>query len=226
MRLTVDIIGDFIKGLKIEGDILAASIVDGHTDILVSNTYHLRKGMPVLIDDVGYKITDVQQDSVITVLGEIDKPKKYRAPSLVYFHGTPVMTNNHIAEATEAQKTPMVYLYEILREKFHGPNSGLDRTSSIRLFFLDSANFEDWETEDHYTNRLYGLNSLVEFFREQAVKYECKFHLFDVSFDVINHTRFGVFTSMKGHEKRIFDEDLTGVELSFELPIKKCLNCK
>ena len=47
--------------------------------------------------------------------------------------------------------------------------------------------------------------------------------LFD-SFELANHVKFGVWTE-KGHDKRVFNEYLSGVELLVNLPLKKNFDC-
>ena len=116
----------------------------------------------------------------------------------------------------------MVYLYEILKEKDLKTNSRVVRESDLKLFFLDSANFDNWETDDHYTQRLLGLNNLVDTFTEAARAYSCCFYLYETDFTRINHVNWGKYVNNQGHKKTIFDDHLTGVELTFTLPLKNC----
>jgi len=143
-------------------------------------------------------------------------------PNPFYFHGTPILTNTHISGAKEDQKVPMIYLFEILKEKDIKEDSRIVRESDLRLFFLDSADFEDWSTDDHYSKRLLGLNNLVDEFIEAARNFSCCFYLFETDITRINHVNWGVWRNNAGHEQRIFDDDLTGVEVSFTLPLKNC----
>ena len=224
MKLTVDILEDFIKSLSLSGPVISFSDDGTNTTIDVKKTYHARRRMQLNIDGTDYQIESVVDNTSITVKGVIADPQNYTVPNPFYFHGTPIKTNaDHISGAQPANKVPMIYLYEILRERDLRINSRIRRESDLRLFFLDSANFEDWNTDEHYSDRLLGLNNLVDEFIAAARGYDCCFYLYDTDFTRINHVNWGVFQDNKGHIKKIFDDELTGVELSFTLPL---INCK
>ncbi len=222
MKLTVDILEEFIDTLALSGQVSSFSDDGVNTTLVVSETFHARKKMQLNVDGTNYEIFSVVNNTSITVVGVLAAADSYTVPNPFYFHGTPMMTNAHINGAKERDKVPMIYLYEILRERDKRENSRIVRESDLRLFFLDSANFDDWETDDHYTQRLLGLNNLVNTFIETAREYQCCFYLFETDFTRINHVKWGVWKDNAGHDRRLFDDNLTGVELSFTLPLKKC----
>lgn len=222
MKLTVDIIEDFISSLTLDGFVSSFSEDGTNTTIQVEKTYHARKKMLIDIDGTDYEIVSVVDNKSIEVVGVINDPNYYIVPNPFYFHGTPILTNAHINGAKDKDKYPMVYLYEILREKDKRINSRIARESDLRLFFLDNANFGEWDTDDHYSKRLLGLNNLVDEFIESARAYGCCFYLYETDFTRINHVNWGVWRDNAGHEKKLFDDELTGVELSFTLPLKNC----
>ena len=223
MNLTVDIMETFINTLNLSGDVKSFSDDGTNTTIFVDETYHARPFMTIDIDGTDYNIRSVNFNVSIEVSGVVSAPSVYTIPNPFYFHGTPIMTNNHISGASENNKAPMIYLYEIIKETEMSENSSIVRESDLRLFFLDSANFSEWETDDHYSQRLKGLNSLVDKFIEEARNYICCFYLYETSFTRINHANFGVYLDNKGHVKNLFDDHLTGVELSFTLPLRDCI---
>ena len=222
MKLTVDILEDFVSSLDLSGQVITSTTDGTNTTIVVVKTYHARKKMVLDIDGMGYEIVSVIDNTSIEVVGVIADPTKYTVPNPFYFHGTPMLTNAHINGAKEKDKYPMVYLYEILREKDKRKNSRIVRESDLRLFFLDSANFGEWTTDDHYSKRLLGLNNLVDEFIQAAREYGCCFYLYETDFSRINHVNWGTWRDNAGHEKKLFDDELTGVELSFTLPLKEC----
>jgi len=222
MRLTVDIIEDFINSLDLSGSVISFSDDGTNTTIAVEKTYHARKTMLLDIDDTDYEIVSVVNNESIEVVGVIPSPVNYKVPNPFYFHGTPILTNAHISGAKENQKTPMVYLYEILKERDKKEDSNIRRESDLRLFFLDSANFGEWSTDDHYSKRLLGLNNLVDEFISAARDFSCCFYLYETEFIRINHVNWGVWEDNKGHKRTLFDDELTGVEVIFTLPLKNC----
>ena len=222
MKLTVDILEDFINSLDLSGSVVNFSDDGTNTTIEVEKTYHARKKMTVDIDGNGYEVVSVANNQSIEVVGVVANPSIYTVPNPFYFHGTPILTNTHINGSKSKDKYPMVYLYEILRERDLAVNSRIKRESDLRLFFLDTANFGEWSTEDHYSERLLGLNNLVDEFIEAGRSTTCCFYLYDTTFTRINHVNWGTWVDNKGHEKTLFDDETTGVELSFTLPLKDC----
>lgn len=222
--LTVDILETFIAGLQLTGQIESLNRTTENTTLTLaanSETYHLRENMNLLVNGTAYKVISFIKDQEVTVEGVIKQAAEYQVPNPFYFHGTPLMTNGQI-NGKKPKQFPMVYLYEILREREKNIDSSIVRESDLRLFFLDTANFEDWTTDDHYSNRLIGLNCLVDFFIKTARNDRCQFELYETEFTRINHVNWGVFRDNKGHESKLFDEQCTGVELSFTLPLKNC----
>lgn len=224
LDLTVNILEKFIAGLELTGTVESLNRTATSTTLILapdSETYHLREKMTVIVDGKSYEVISFEKDKQITVEGLIKQASEYQVPNPFYFHGTPIMTNTQINGA-KPKKFPMIYLYEILREREKRINSSIARESDLRLFFLDTANFEDWNTDDHYSKRLVGLNCLVDIFIEKARENRCQFELYETDFTRINHVNWGVFKDNRGHETKIFDEPCTGVELSFTLPLKNC----
>lgn len=223
MKPTVDILDEFISNLSLSGTVWNFSDDGTDTTLEVQDTFHARANMMLDVDGNLYKIAAVVVNQSITVSGVLGSAETYKVPNPHYFHGTPMMVNaNHISGADDPDKVPMVYLYEILKEKDKPVDSSVQRESELRLFFLDNANYDDWTTDDHYSKRLAGLNNLVDEFIRAAREYRCCFYLYETDFTRINHVNWGVFIDNRGHEKRIFDDDLTGVELRFTLPLKNC----
>ena len=222
MKLTVDIVEDFINTLDLSGDVISFSNDGANTTLVVAKTFHARAKMVLDIDGVNYAVVSVADNQNIVVAAVVLGATKYTVPNPFYFHGTPILTNAHVSGAKDKDKVPMIYLYEILKEKDLKENSRIERESDLRLFFLDNANFGEWDTEDHYSKRLLGINNLVDEFISAARKYSCCFYLYETDFTRINHVNWGVWEDNKGHTRTLFDDELTGVEVSFTLPLKKC----
>lgn len=118
----------------------------------------------------------------------------------------------------------MVYLLEVIEDNFLEDDNLLDRTSDLRLFFLTEANFEDWKTDQHYLDAIEPMRSMVDFFISEVLKKSKGLGKIE-GYDVINHANFGVYTTDKGHTKKIFNDDYSGCELRITLPIKSDYSC-
>ncbi len=223
-KRTVYKVEDFINSLDLSGDILSSSNDGTNTDIVVSNSFNTRKDTPIFID--GNQTTVISIDyntNTIKVSGVYISPSRFSINPPFYFHGTPIATNNHISQADSSQKYPMIYLYEIFQEVDQDVFSSIDWTADIRLFFLDRSNFEDWNTDDHYTYVINGINSLVDAFISQ-LRDSKMFYSNEVTFTRTNHANFGNFVENQGHVSHFFDDYTSGVQVQFTLNVRK--SCK
>ena len=160
-----DIIEAFINSLDFTLNIVSYSDNGTDTTITVKNAYHARKGLTVTIDSVDYPIKSVTGNDI--VIAGVLTPIVVVLQSPFYFHGTPYATNTHIALMANKKldRTPFIYLMEIIRERFDNKvDSLIDRTAELNLFFLDDADSGNWLTDDHYTNVIDRLRKLSDYF--------------------------------------------------------------
>ena len=69
MKLTVDILDDFIKSLDLSGEVIASGDDGTNTVLTVGKTYHARKGMLLDVDGTNFKILSVVNNESIEVGG-------------------------------------------------------------------------------------------------------------------------------------------------------------
>jgi hypothetical protein len=221
--LLVDEIEALIDSLVLSSEVLNVSFDGTDSTITVENSYHARFKMVIGIDGSNYQIISSDQpNNQFVVAGDLTGAQLVTFPKLFYFHGTAYATNSHINRLKSSDKVPMCYLHEIIRKKDKGRN-GSTVAAPIRLFFLDQAKKKDWTTDDHYSMVITGMNRVVEAFKD---------HLFDsfrvvsndTEYTTVDHVNFGEFRDLKGHVQSIFDDYLSGVELSFEIIFRKCCN--
>lgn len=221
--LLVDKIDELVTSLVLDSEVVSAVYDGTNTLITLENSYYGRVKMIVDIDGNSHEILiSDQANNQITVASDLSTAQLVTFPGLHYFHGTVYATNNHIVNKKRDTKVPMAYLHEIIREKDRG-KMGSSVEAPLRMFFLDQSNLADWNTNDHYSKVITGMKKVVTAFKD---------HLFDqpevidtdVEYTEVNHANFGIFRDMKGHEKRIFDDNLSGIELNFTIVIKKCNN--
>lgn len=248
-KLVVDVMGDFVAGLKLESKILsysplppapsggsfsrsfsasfARSVAPPNPTtmtVTVCNMYHARPGLSCLIDGDAYAITAIGREAgTVTVDGWKANPVLFAMPAPHYFHGTPTATGAEISRLRDADKVPMIYLLEIIRESVQEEDSAFASVADLRLFFLDVADYAKWTTDEHYAKCVQGLRSLVDAFIAQARKYKGFGEI--GSIDLITHVKFGVYQENKGHNPSLFNERLTGIEFRATFPIRDCCDC-
>jgi hypothetical protein len=242
-KLVVDVMGGFVAGLKLESKVLSFSvpamlpgsfsnsfsnsfsvgstIVPETTTITVCDMFHARPGLACLLDGIEYTIMETDRETgTVTVAGYTEAPALFSMPAPHYFHGTPTATGAEISRLRDADKVPMIYLLEIIRETVQGEDSAYVSVADLRLFFLDVADYAKWTTDDHYAKAVQGLRSLADAFITQARKYRSFGKLAEI--DLITHVKFGVYQTDKGHVNSLFNERLTGIEMRASFPIRDC----
>lgn len=223
-KQAADILEEFINSIALTADVLSSSQDGSLTTLMLTDTYHLREYMTLNIDGLGYEVVSVTGDEVV-VRGVILNPQQAIIPNPFYFHGTPQNTNVLLGDINDFKlKSPLVYLYEKLRdEKVTDPESLTARRVSVSLFLLDNSRGQ-WTTDEHYM-MIDRLSRYFEVFEEKLQDY-APFNAEEIDSIVYTpHANFGQFMDNKGYVNHLFDETYSGLELRFTLPIKTNLGC-
>jgi hypothetical protein len=225
---TVDIIDDLLKEVNLTFKIDECIDNGDKTYTLKTcDTLHLQNCKEVQIDGRKYSIVDFKYGEYITVKGR-KKPEvtEFEVYAPVYFHGKAWHTNAEIAMQDDKDLiTPMVYFTEIYTDRFYPNDELVEREVDIRMFFLTSANYEDWKTDDHYSEVIRPMRNLVYNFINVLEKSKI-IGKFASYYDLVNHAEFAIFLLRRGAQKRIFDDNYSGVEFKVRLPILKDMTCE
>lgn len=226
------IIEAFYNSMSMTFDVISHSHVgsgsSATTIIAIDNVLNLRAGLSVTIGSTLYPVVSITSDKIFTVLGTVS-PSTVTLPKPIYFAGSPLSVNNKIDEIPVPQfKVPMIWLYEVIRERrIQTEDSMTEREAAVRLFFLDEADFAAWETStnqaDYYAKVIDGMDRMAEYFKQKM--YDSVYFGKFSEYNITSFAKFGVYTDNKGVLNSVFNEQLSGVELSLTLPINKILNC-
>ena len=218
----VKVIGNFISGLDLSSPVLSFSDNAVNTTLFVRNVFNARAGLIVLVDAVEYTVVSVDYEAnSLVVMGVIIAPVLYEVPTPFYWHGTFLKANGELNEILSIDsKVPMCYLHEVMRERLYPLTSGLERTCEVKLFLMDKAPQNGATTAEQYDDIITPLSNLAEAIRQQLYA-SPKFTDWGVITQV-NEIEWGTYTDSKGHMKRFFDAQLTGIGLFFDLNILKC----
>ena len=144
-----------------------------------------------------------------------------------FYHGTYTEVNKEIDTKEEIMTDanyPAVILWEVIRQNFEADHTSiLGNTPRLTMSFLDTTNKLDWTNDEQYTNVIDPMELYADKFIRICDKhpYLAKLN----NFTYIKHTNWGKYVQDKGHVKYILDENLAGLNLEIDLPIKKeCLN--
>jgi len=201
----------------------------GSYTISVCNTLNIRELSPFKVNanNETAKSVDTELKTITYETGT--PPQKF---DIVYgakpffFHGTPIATGNELSLILESgSKLPMVYLLEIITDTLdRNPESSIERTTQVNLFFLDEANFGDWDTDEHYSQAVIPMMNYAEAFLDYLDNAPLV-GVIDTA-PMTYHAKFGLeIRTNSGHVKNLFPEELSGVQVTITLPLLKDLSC-
>jgi len=144
-----------------------------------------------------------------------------------FYHGTYIDVNKELDTSEEVLSTalyPAVILWEVIRQNFEADHTSiLGNTPKLTLSFLDTTNKLDWTNDEQYSKVVDPMEALADKFIKICDKHPYLAKLENYTY--IKHTNWGKVVQDKGHVKYLLDENLAGLNLEIDLPIKKaCLN--
>lgn len=223
---TFDLLKPIVENM--ERVFIASDIIDEGSNVykLYScNTLWLTYKSKVIINLIDYVVIDILTNEWIKITGAVIPDQNFAIDLPFFTHGTILAKNAEMnAEPDSANKTPMIYLHEVTRERFNEDALlSLDRESDCDLYFMCDCDFSNWLTTSHDNGAIKPMrNMLYSFIR--ALKTYFTIGLI-TEFDVFDHANWGVYTTDKGHTKQIFSDELSGCQLRISIPFLKSNNC-
>jgi len=157
-------------------------------------------------------------DPVINLDGECTLQKPF------FITGTKLATNREWTIATNnlEDKTPLIWLLEIISETGYGRESTIERDIVTNLFFLDQTDPSQYYTVDHRKQVVTPMGNLMQEFIKTVEKIRMWKTVNEYTYKTFS--RFGVETDA-GAIENILDANLSGVSLNITLS-KYRANCK
>jgi hypothetical protein len=190
--------------------------------------FHVRPGSIITIDNVEYEVERVDYDkkkicfnSASPVTGTT-----FTAPPFFFMHGTPVDTGNVLATIMDStQKIPLIYLLEVIRDEFNNSNTSvIERQSNVNLFFLDEANYNDWDVDQHYSDAIIPMFNLCNYFVDY-LRNSSEIGVIN-DYNITYHAKFGLqIRDSFGHINNLFTDNLSGVQLTINIAFKRSFAC-
>ena len=193
----------------------------GSGKTFICNTKWARVGKIVTdSSQLKYKITAIDYDNYIIAeaLDGSNTPLEgvINLPNPFYITGTKLATNREwtIASNNLENKTPLVWLLEIINEVGYGRGSSIERDINTRLFFLDETDPSQYYTQDHRQQVVIPMQKLMEAFIE-VVNNNRMFEPIE-SYNYRTFSRFGVEQDT-GVIENILDANSSGLALDLTL---------
>ena len=223
----VDTIGEIIS--KTNLTVVVKEIV-GSKIFVCKTTLHITIGNTVKdTANNEYTVSDmvVNEWLELTPLGSspVFNDSVIIGPPITYLHGTPSSTNIEYVKVDPmtVNKVPFAWLLEVYQYDQPGPGSSLAASFSVVIFFLTWGKEVEWTNQQQNERAIKPMENLANSFLE-AIEADYTYKtLQDVT--IRPRSRFGVEVTNKGSERKILDEDLSGVEMRFTLELYKVENC-
>jgi hypothetical protein len=144
-----------------------------------------------------------------------------------FYHGTYIDVNKELDTSKEIFSDaiyPAVILWEVIRQNFEADHTSIiGNTPRLTLSFLDTTNKLDWTNDEQYYNVVDPMENLADTFIKICDKHPYLAKLENYTYT--KHTNWGKVVQDRGHVKYLLDENLAGLNLEIDLPVKKaCLN--
>jgi len=208
-------------------------VVNGSNFILKTcNTYWLRPMKEITIATYKYKIValDINKSITVSPISHTQTPvastEMFDIVKPTYRHGTARAINTELTTIKQKDKTPFVWLYELFSERINtDAESVIGLSSPVRMFIFDEANPKDMLTENHYSDVIRPMKQLAKEIIKHINTNQSKYQEI-LNYEVINLAGWGEFNGFLGNEKKVLDEEWSGLEMKFDIEINKtCLNC-
>ena len=234
-RITIEqLISSVVAKLRAKRTAAITSVTASGNEYTLNtaNTFDIKKGQFIEVAGVSVYVIEVSKNVFIKVESSVSllAASSWIALQPYFYYGDPVDMNNEInAGGVDMDaKYPAVIMFEVQREKFFKDRSVLyDSESSLRLFFMDQANYQDSSIDELY--------SVLDRMKELAIEFINQLditkgvYIQDSEYIISNYSKWGVkiIRDRRTSSETLFDNNLTGVELAIDVPLSKTLqfNC-
>lgn len=235
-RTTIEqVIDSVVSKLRAKRTAAITSVIQSGNEytLTTASTFDIKKGQYISVLGFDVYVIEVVTDTSIKVETSEDLNAAVEWASLqpYFYYGDPIDINNEINRGNMDTDTkyPAVIMFEVQRQRYFRDRANLyDSEPSVRLFFMDQANYQDYSIDDLYgvVDRMQDL--ALEFIDQLDI--EKGVYIQDSEYLINKHSKWGVkvIRNRRTASETIFDNNLTGVELNIDIPLSKTLqfNCE
>lgn len=221
-------IPDIIESIlnKVPNEFPIKSIIDngdGTATIKVCQTWWALECTSITVNNIKYKVKSIVRDESITVINNPDVPSGtiFILDIPFFINGTPIQVNIERGLLMKGQTivTPMVYLFEPIKENFNKELDPTQRTTTLRIAVLN--NYEPGQfTDDIYDFSIRAMRSLSEKFIETLNKQPAIINSEFTTYTFESFAKYGKIKDKNGSMKNFFDENLSGIEIFLTISLE------
>ena len=225
----IDFIGDIVDTLRQRASIIGITNPTGTTYVVeVSDLLDLVVNNTVFIGGVEYTIkeTDSLNSTFTVVSATAPVGTEYKTGYPYYYHGTFIATDNELKKKNKGlSKYPIIYLAETYSDRENlDPMVQIGDTYNCSIFVMNSANYRDDLTDGLYTNVIDPMDALATLFIAKIKANPFVQYKEFSELERIRYAKWGLFVETKGGTANLFTDNLGGVELRLEIPLRKSIN--
>lgn len=197
---------------------------DGDYEVSVCKTYWLTVESPVVINGENYIVKDINIDSLLTLRGNTPPPLDFiQLDSPDFFHGTHRKVNEE-SHIKQTYLLPFVYLPvpTVIGETSY--DSDIAYTADISPLFLVPYDERRDETDLHQELFIEPANRMADLFQKIVLNSRDKFDRPN-TFTRREWMNFGE-PARWGNNDKIFDSNVSGVELTLDLIVQDDYACE
>ena len=224
---TVKIVENLVALISV--DVVIDAVVDNGNSYTceTTDTQHLSVKRLINIGGTDYRIIGLEQDVSFTVeklLGSAPDPtaQTVTLPPPFFINGTIISAKRELDNEDWKDKYPMVFLYEVYDETWIADKTNpIEFESRVRLFFMDQTRQADYTTADQYKEKVRPMRSLVKSFLDLVDSKKCSFGELQKDWRLKAWVNFGKFKAETGNIEAFFNDEVSGYELTIDLPVKR-----
>lgn len=222
-----DIIESWINKISISQKANNLVTVDNLSTFETCDTWWAVQCGFVIINGIEYEIKSVVYDTSITVKGTPIVIGEFTFGLKVPFfiHGTPTKANQEREiKRRKIMVTPMVYLFEPIREDFNIETDSIERSTSVRMAMLHNYSEKQF-TDEIYDLSIKAMRKLSERFIYTVKKQIKEVDPQTMTYNFISYAKYSTVINNNNSKTNLFNENLSGVEINLTLDLKRLNNC-
>jgi hypothetical protein len=218
-----------VESLKPEIKIEGIESNSGVYKVLTCDTMYINIHRRLIVNgNIEVKVTDFKENKSFSFIFTGNPPAiitKIEIKPFNFFHGTAQLTNAELdAIKDHKEKVPFVWLYAVFNEiETSNKSRAYEKSADLRLFILDESQYSNWFHQHHRDKVVIPLLSYKEKIKQALKKSTEVYDYGDIT--VTEHINFGRFVQ-KGNIDKIFSDELSGLELKFNIRMSYDRNCK
>ena len=215
VKIIRKVIEDLVLTVKVKASVDNG---DGTFTIQTCNTQYLNDCSRFSFGGNNYVSQGVVVNESVKLKGSPLLTDDFTLPAPLFIPDTPKGTNVDIkGRDTDLSRFPLIWLLEDFPTNFDF-GGGTKANGRVKLFFLNVSTDGEWLEGTHRSQCIDPMYNLCDAF---LIDIEKKVSGKLERFTTKNRIRFGKFIDGKANERKIIDENLSGVELDIEIPFKK-----